>query len=126
MLSKDELKAAILGANDLTIETLTVPEWDGVEVCIRVISGADRDWFEQMVSAATTNGTFVKNFRATLVALALCDDKGERVFGNKDIGVLGERSANGLNRVFEFAQALNGIAPDSVEDAEKNSDSVAG
>ena len=38
-------KAKILAANDVTTETIDVPEWGG-EVAIKTLSGVERDQFE--------------------------------------------------------------------------------
>ena len=115
---------AILQAQDLPTEQVSVPEWGG-EVLVRGLTGADRDDFEQ--SIAEQKGKNVKmnlrNVRAKLVALTVVDEDGNRLFSDKDAEVLGRKSAVALNRVFEVAQKLSGLTPEDVEELTKNSES---
>ena len=111
ILSKD----AILAADDLPRESVSVPEWGG-EVLVRTMSGTDRDAFE--ASLLEKEGRMA-NVRARLVALTLCDARGDRLFGDGEIATLGRKSARALDRVFSVAQRLNGIGVDQVDAAKK-------
>ena len=111
ILSKD----AILDADDLPRETVSVPEWGG-EVLVRTMSGTDRDAFE--ASLLEKDGR-MENVRARLVALTLCDPQGDRLFDDSEIAALGRKSARALDRVFSVAQRLNGIGVEQVDDAKK-------
>lgn len=112
---------AILQAQDLPSEQVPVPEWGG-EVLVRGLTGAERDAFEQ--SIAEQKGGSVKmnlqNVRAKLVALTVVNEEGERIFSDKDAGLLGKKSAAALNRVFEVAQKLSGLTPEDVDELTKN------
>jgi len=115
-------KATILAAVDVKFEDVQVPEWGGM-VCVRGLSGAERDDFEG--SIVETKGKKTKlnthNIRAKLVSLSVCDEDGERLFGAGDVRALGNKSAAALERVFKVAQRLSGISDEDVEELEKNS-----
>jgi hypothetical protein len=118
VLSKD----AILQAPDMPVETVSVPEWGG-QVCVRTMSGTDRDAFEASLigkqGEVQGGGQQLQNVRARLVALTVCDKTGVRLFTDADIPALGAKSAKALDRVFAVAQRLNGIGQQEV-DAAKN------
>jgi hypothetical protein len=115
-LTRDE----ILSADDLTSERVKVPEWGG-EVIVRALTGTLRDaWETSMVSA---DGKRLKvdssNVRAKLVAVSVVDDKGKRVFTDKDVIRLGNKSAAALERVVDVAKRLSAIGEDELEAAGK-------
>lgn len=113
LLSKD----AILGADDLITEDVEVPEWGGT-VRVRMMTGAERDAFEESLSR--TKGKSVKanlaNLRARLVAKTVVDEAGKRLFTDAEAGVLGQKSAAALDRVFDAARTLNGMTEKDVEE----------
>jgi hypothetical protein len=113
-------REAILSADDLKSECVSVPEWGG-EVTVRELTATDRDEFE--ASVVTTNGTKVsydaKNMTAKLVALSIVDDAGARMFSDADIHALGRKSAGALKRVFNVAQKLSRIGEDELEELGK-------
>lgn len=115
---------AILQAQDLPIELVAVPEWGG-EVCVRALTGAERDAFEQSIVEQKGKSTKMDlhNLRAKLVSLTVVDEDGKRLFTDSDAKLLGNKSAVALNRVFEVAQRLSGLKPEDVEELTKNSES---
>jgi hypothetical protein len=118
LLTRDD----ILAAEDRATEVVEVPEWGG-SVTIRALSGTERDRFEtESVSYGRTNqgglqisGVQTNNVRARLVALSVIDADGKRMFSDKDVLALGDKSAAALNRVFEAAQRLSRISQRDVE-----------
>lgn len=117
LLTKD----AILSADDLVTEDVEVPEWGGT-VRVRAISGAERDAFEQAIVTrkgknVTTN---LANIRAKMVALCVVDENGQRLFGDKDVLLLGTKSAAALDRVFTVAQQLAGLTDKDVDELAEN------
>lgn len=116
-LSRDD----ILMASDLQEEDVDVPEWGGT-VRVRGLSGAERDRFESSVVEMHGKKVVVKseNMRAKLVALCVVDESGGRVFSDRDVEALGQKSASALQRVFEAAQRLSGLTEADVEELEKN------
>jgi hypothetical protein len=110
---------AILSANDLKIETVSVPEWGG-DVAIRTLTGTERDKFEASMVRVTKSGKAeqnMENVRARLVVLCAIDpdDNNLPIFTEKDIPLLGAKSAAALDRVFSAAQRLNGFSDSDVE-----------
>lgn len=116
-LSRDD----ILGADDLPMEEVEVPEWGG-SVFVRSMTGAERDQFETDLISNNTDDKSVnlKNMRARLVALCAVDDAGERLFSSQDATELGSKSAAALDRVFSRAQTLNGLGNADVEELAGN------
>ena len=117
-------KEAILAADDLPREIVSVPEWGG-QVYVRTMIGTDRDAFEASLitrdSNTSSNDQRMHNVRARLVSLTLCSESGERLFQDGDIDALGRKSARALDRVFAVAQRLK----DAVREATGLSCSVA-
>lgn len=108
-------KEAILAADDLPRERVSVSEWGG-DVFVRTMTGTDRDAFE--TSLLGKDGR-MENVRARLVSLTLCNEAGTRIFDDSEIVVLGTKSARALDRVFSVAQRLNGIGVDQADAAKK-------
>lgn len=97
-------KAAILAATDVKVSApIPVPEWGG-DVYMKVLSGKDRDQFEDSISEKKTRRT-----QEMLLALTLSDEKGSRLFEEKDIEALAEKSSLVLTRLFEEAWKFNGF-----------------
>lgn len=103
-------KAKILAADDNKLETVSVPEWGG-DVCIKVLTGTDRDAFEEAYSDQK-----MKNFRSRFLVLTLCDEKGERLFTEKEVDELGRKSAVVLARLFDKAWSLNAFRNEDVQE----------
>jgi hypothetical protein len=103
------LRNRILAANDIKVEKIAVPEWGG-DYFIRVISGSDRDAFEDSYADKK-----MKSFRVRFLVLALCDKDGERIFSNDDVSELSKKSAIVINRVFEAAWKSNAFTQEAVD-----------
>jgi hypothetical protein len=113
---------AILAADDLQTETVDVPEWGGT-VAVRVMTGDERQSFEEAMLAADDDGRNVMpQFRSRLAALTLVDDKGKRLFSDEQVGKLGAKSAAALDRVVDVASRLNRLTAQDVQDLAGNSD----
>lgn len=119
-LSADE----ILNADDRQINKVSVPEWDG-HVYVRSLESAERDkWEAQQVEMR--KGKLVPRLatvRASLVALAACDEKGGRLFTDAAaVQRLGKKNAAAMSRVFHVAQKLSRITDDDVDELAGNSE----
>lgn len=118
-------KEQILGAKDIRIEKVSVPEWGG-DVYVKGMTGTERDKFE--ASIVEMRGSQQKlnmvNVRAKLACYCLCDEKGERLFTDAEMGELAKKSASALQRIFDTAQRLSGIGDADVESLVKNSKSA--
>lgn len=117
ILNRDEIVDVV----DIKTEYVDVPEWGGT-VAMRELTGAERDAFEaQMVKVI--NGrreADMSNLRAKLVAACLVNEEtGDRLFDDKTINQLGNKSAAALDRLFRVAQRMNGM--DGQEEQQKNS-----
>jgi len=114
MLNRDD----ILKADDLPTQVVEVPEWGGA-VRVRGLTGQERDKFE--ASVASVSGKMnLDNVRARMVALVCIDDKGKRIFSDKDVAALGQKSGIALDRIFEAARKLSGIGAGEVEVIRQN------
>ena len=110
-------KKAILNSNDLPQEELTIPQWGGI-LFVRTLSGSERDEFEQscISKRGSDKGVNLKNIRARLAVLCICDDNGKRLFDARDIEALGKKSAKALDLVFDVAQRLNGLGAKEIDE----------
>lgn len=117
-------KADIFGSADLATETVEVPEWGGA-VIIRTMTGTQRDAYEASLMKRGPNGAYevdTVNMRAKLIAYTAVDEAGALLFDpGSDLATLNGKSAAAIERLFVIAQRLNGLAPSSTADAEKNS-----
>jgi len=114
---------AILQAQDLQYEDVEMPEWGGT-VRVRTLTGRERDAFEQSMlnEKGKNTKTNLRNIRAKLVALTVVDGEGKRIFNAADIELLGEKSANALDRLFDVARRLSRLTEKDTEELAKNSD----
>lgn len=115
-------KEQILGADDLKVEIVNVPEWGG-EVHVRSMTAADRDEYEQsmVASRGPDENANMRNIRARLVVVCAVDEAGKRLFADADIDALGAKGAKAVQRVFKVASRLNALTGADVDDLAKNS-----
>ena len=113
MLDRD----SILGAMDLTPTTLEIPEWGG-EVWIRTMSGVERDMFDRRCMVDQKNGSTPS--RAFIASLVLCDERGKRIFSEKDTNALEEKSGSALDRIFQWVAKHCLLGEGGVQEAAKN------
>jgi hypothetical protein len=116
-------REAILAAQDITIQVVSVVEWGG-DVRVRSLSGAERDAFEASLagdSAGKDRKANLENLRARLVVRCAVDETGARLFADADADALGTKSAAALDCLFEVAQALSGLSNKDVDALAKNS-----
>lgn len=116
----------ILAAEDRKFRVVDVPEWGG-EVIVRNLSGTERDAFEASIVQMKGNQQVVTtlNIRAKLCALSIIDptdpELRRRAFSDDQVAALGEKSADGLSRVYDVAAALSGVSKEDTEELAKNS-----
>jgi hypothetical protein len=124
-MTNEELKALIMGVTDISSEAVTVPEWGGLMVWVRTLTGKERDAYEAdlIIHNSKTNKTRLnmQNMRSKLLARCLVSEDGKRLFGDDEVEVLGNRSAAAIQRLFKVAQKLNALTDDDVDELEKNS-----
>jgi len=118
---------ASLEAIQRKIEDVEFPEFE-TYYRLREMSGTERDDYEIAALKKTSNGTGkttheveMKFLRARLVALCLVDESGERIYGDKQIKECSELPQGVLLKLYTAANKLNGLEPEAVKEAEKNS-----
>lgn len=117
ILTRDQ----ILQVSDLDKRTVEVPEWKG-EVILRTMTGTERDAWETSLFEikGKSQKTNMKNMRAKLLAMCIVDEEDKKIFTDKDIQALGEKSSKALNRLYTVASELNGIGVEDEEELVKN------
>lgn len=114
-------KEQILGASDIQIKKVEIPEWNGF-VFVKGMTAKERDCFE--ASIIRMNGKVrkvdMRDLRAKLVSKSICDEDGKLLFDEKDIKELGEKSASAVQRIFTVAQELSGLTDEDAEELLKN------
>lgn len=113
MLTKDD----ILSAKDRKTTVMNVPEWGG-DITLSSLSSQDRDRYEEALTSEKVDR--FDNIVAQFVAKSIVDDKGVRVFAEKDIAELGLRSGVVMLRVFLEARKLNDLTEEDVKEVAKN------
>lgn len=123
------LRDQILAADDLPETDETVPEWGGLVVRVRGLSGTDRDAYEARAVALKNQGQDVElrlqDFRTKLVVKCLFDpETDERLFSDKDVPKLGKKSGAVIERLYGIAQRLSGMTKEAKEEAKGKSEAV--
>lgn len=111
-------REAILGADDIEDEYVSVPEWGGT-VRVQGLTGAQRDAFEVSLleqKKGKTQEVNLKNLRAKMVSWSIVNDLGNRLFSDHDVNELGQKSAKALQRVFKVARELSGIDEEDIDE----------
>lgn len=120
-MAKTLTKADIFKANDIKVEPVEIPEWGGV-VYVKTMSGHERDAFELSQMEGGTPAEKYADLRAKMVALTVCDEKGNRLFSVDDVQTLTKKSARALDRVFEVSQRLSRIGVGDIDKAAEDLD----
>ena len=118
-------KEQILAAKDAAPVPVEVPEWGGT-VYVRPMSAGDRDdWESELITRVEKRKESLreanKNLRAVFLAMCLCDDAGQLLFGPDDIEALSAKSYRAVDRAYDKAQTINGLSEADVAELEKNS-----
>ena len=113
-------REAILSAKDLKTETVRVPEWGG-DVIVSTMTAASRDAWEMSLVTEEKGKINTANFSARLLAHCVVNERGERIFTEKDALELGKKSARAMNRCVKVIQRLNALTDSDLEDAKGNS-----
>ena len=108
-------RTTIIGAAPV-VRAVDCPEWGG-RVHVRVMSGRQRDRFDEIVSSKS----MLVGLRALVAAFTLCDEKGALLFEESDIPELEGADANALTRVLMEAMKLNRLRDEDFEELQGNS-----
>ena len=113
-------KEAILSMDDLPIEEVKVPEWNGT-VRMRSLSGKERDEFESAVQFRSKgNRVDIKELKVTLLSLTIVDEENKLIFTKEDLTTLNAKSAKAIDQLFAVATKMNGIGEEAVKELGKN------
>ena len=113
-------KDAILAKKQSKTAKVYVPAWEDF-VCLRVMSGAERDAFESSVYDGSRRN--LVNLRGRFAAIVLSNADGERLYSDADASELGQLPATALEVIFDEGRKLNGMSDEDVEDLEGKSES---
>lgn len=113
----------ILAIDDLERVKLHIPEWKR-DVWIRTMTADERDQFENERAKARgpNEESNVAGFRASLAALTVCDESGNRIFSSEHVARLGAKSGRALGRIFNVAAKINGMLKEDIEELTKKSE----
>jgi len=113
MLSKE----AIAAVRDCQVKEIDVPEWGGM-VGIRKLSFAEvMDFQNAKDKLADDNANSISLF----LVKTLCDESGNRLFGDNEVKLLESRNYDVLLRLAKAVNEHNGLTGETREETEKNS-----
>ena len=123
MAEQKYLGKEILELDDIVFEEVDVPEWGGT-MLVQSLSGAERDAYELSIVKIKGKKTSLdmSNMRARLVSMSVVDGEKtrKRVFSDRDVTKLGNKSGKALDRVFSACQKISGLESDSLQGALEN------
>ncbi len=113
MAMRDEIQS---GSRFLRVPlAVPTPEWPGQNgrIYVRKLSAREMDgWYSR---ADDDNG------RAQFVAMAACDEAGNRIFNDADAVWLGDEDFSVIDRIFNAAMMHNRSTPAAKAELQKNS-----
>lgn len=116
-------KKAILDSEDLPLREVDVPEWGGV-VYLRGMTGEERAAYEDETVKLDHRGQMrefdVRRFRISMVARCLVDEKGDRIFTDKEMAALNKKSGVIIDRLYDIAADLSGVSEEDLTAATEN------
>lgn len=117
-------KKQILAAPDIKSELVHVPEWGG-DVMVCGLSGAQRGELEASILEIKEKSQTVRLqfLKVRMCALAIRDEDNRRMFDDDELGELGAKSAQAIERIYTVASRLSGMDKEEVEKLAKNLES---
>lgn len=113
--------AALLAQPAFKSEEVEVPELGGA-VLVRDIAAGDRDRLVAFF-AQPDAGQRMWEYKRLVLALALCNEEGERLIPDDQVDALKRLGGTVIDRLFLVALRISGMAAESAEEARKNSSS---
>ena len=116
------LRDAILAADDLEREEVTVEGWE-FPVFVRVISGRERQQLVEKWQQVKDDEAAQQDLLPFVCALCLVDQEGSRPFDPAepgDLDLLKSKGARQLESIYHAAMRLNGMEDDSLDEAVAN------
>ena len=120
------IRDRIKKADDASSTTMTIPEWDDVEVAVVSMSAGQRAQIFDAMQANDGNMPLELFWRVSLISCVLDPDSGERVFSEDDADwLLAEKSADVIQRISEVCLQVSGMTDDAIDTAGKGSSASA-
>lgn len=126
-------REAILNSHDIKVESVEIPEWNGV-VWVKALSGEERDEFEnglfntKRVRNARGKVTEkrelnMRKVRARLAVLVCVKSQTDLtpLFSKNDIDKLASKNGAALDKIYDAATRLAGMTQEELDDIEKKS-----
>lgn len=119
-------KEQVFGKKDISFEEVKVPEWANGEadsLLVWDIGGDERDEYENSLRRKVGDKTEFNMIgaRSKLVALAVRDENGKRIFEDHEIIQLGRKNSKPIQRLYEVASRRCGLSKETEEELVKNS-----
>lgn len=118
------LRDHILEIDDLEYEPLEIPEWK-CSVLIAALPGDERSKLLQNNTLPNGKPDLVRMYPALAIATVYDPETREPVFQLADRDRLNKKRGSALERIANVAMRLNGLLPDSFDQAVKNSETLA-
>lgn len=106
------LKDKIKNASDLKVKPYRVDEWD-CDIYLRSWKGSEKSKFQEWFDQKKHLG----EVPARVCLLSIANDDGSRVYQDKDLPELLEKSSEVLDRISVEALRLNGLHSEAVDEA---------
>lgn len=124
-MSNPTTSKALTAAELLTMTTRDAPTsldlpGNRGRVFLRVMTGTERDKFDWWIHNRMQSNAGLEGARALLATLCLCDESGQRLFGDDQVTEVGQMPAPVLQAVFTEAQRINAMDQDEVDTIEGN------
>jgi hypothetical protein len=112
------LRALILGADDLPLTEVYVPEWQ-LSVWVATMTTRERGAFEARHVVER-----VKNVRERFVVATVCDSQRNLLFTDDDIEALSGKNSKACDRIFEVALKVNAMRDEEISELKKTSETT--
>lgn len=112
------LRDRILNAKDRRVEAVFVPEWN-VTVYLTEMTVGERSKMWEYVDTIKSSDPMLA---PVMLMFTMCDENGERIFGNDDYQRVLNRCSNVVDRLGKRASDINNTVASAVDDAKKNSE----
>jgi hypothetical protein len=113
-----DIRAKILSMDDRKTEVVHVPEW-GVDIHVYSMTARDKTALQKHILKYEE---LPDDYFARIVYMCACDESGTRIFTEKDIAELQDKSATAVSRIAEVAMSLSKMNESPEALAEKNSE----
>ena len=114
------LREQILGARDIQEELVEIPEWGGVKVLVRGLTGRQRAQLLQNAVDTAGKVDLVRILPELVIYCVYDPETRQQVFRPADRDALLEKSGIVLERIATVAMRLSGLTPGAMEEMKQN------